>query len=305
MKKVLLYWNHICILHNYEKLFLEEVKQNLLQHDIELNVTYFGMGYPEHMSEYLYQQDAVLPDIIISADLEVFEDSRIFTKLEPDLYPCHDWISFKNSTALELVERSPYLLPFISIPLVYFTTNPDDCKNKKMNDISPLVFGGINNSAGKTVTKAIWNRYGKEAAEYVLRNSIVEDMPIGAFRQVKIGKAQTALVPSIYALRADNRETFIQIPQEGPLLIPSYLCVRNSIEKNVAEQVVKEIICQKLCEFYAEKGDLIVYPDFDIPHSQHESESYFTVDSKWLQQLSPQAFYELYGTYLPKAYIPN
>ena len=89
------------------------------------------------------------------------------------------------------------------------------------------------------------------------------------------------------------------------MLIPSYLCVRNSIEKNVAEQVVKEIICQKLCEFYAEKGDLIVYPDFDIPHSQHESESYFTVDSKWLQQLSPQAFYELYGTYLPKAYIPN
>ena len=27
MKKVLLYWNHICILHNYEKMFLEEVKE--------------------------------------------------------------------------------------------------------------------------------------------------------------------------------------------------------------------------------------------------------------------------------------
>ncbi len=99
MKKVLLYWNHICILHNYEKMFLEEVKQALLPYDIELNVTYFGMGYPEHMSEYLYKKDAVLPDIIVSADLEVFEDARIFSKLEPDLYPCHDWISFKDSTA--------------------------------------------------------------------------------------------------------------------------------------------------------------------------------------------------------------
>ena len=59
-------------------MFLEEVKQALLQYDIELNVTYFGMGYPEHMSEYLYKKDAVLPDIIVSADLEVFEDSRIF-----------------------------------------------------------------------------------------------------------------------------------------------------------------------------------------------------------------------------------
>ncbi len=57
MKKVLLYWNHICILHNYEKMFLEEVKQALLPYDIELNVTYFGMGYPEHMSEYLYKKE--------------------------------------------------------------------------------------------------------------------------------------------------------------------------------------------------------------------------------------------------------
>ena len=59
MKKVSLYWNHICILHNYEKMFLEEVKQALLPYDIELNVTYFGMGYPEHMSEYFYKKDAV------------------------------------------------------------------------------------------------------------------------------------------------------------------------------------------------------------------------------------------------------
>lgn len=305
MKKVSLYWNHICILHNYEKMFLEEVKQALLQYDIELNVTYFGMGYPEHMSEYLYKKDAVLPDIIVSADLEVFEDARIFSKLEPDLYPCHDWVSFKDSTALKLVERSPYLLPFISIPLVYFTTNPDDCKNKKMDEIHSLAFGGINNSAGKTVTKALWNRYGKEAAEHVLRNSIVEDMPIGAFRQVKTGKVQTALVPSIYALRADNTETFMQIPQEGPLLIPSYLCVRNSIEKEVAVTVVNHMICQKLCEFYATKGDLIVYPDFDVPPSQHESEIYFAVESRWLEQLSPQEFYDLYGTCLSKANTPN
>lgn len=305
MKKVSLYWNHICILHNYEKSFLQEVKQTLLQHDIELDVTYFGMGYPEHMSDYLYKQDAVLPDIIVSADLEVFEDSRIFSKLEANLYPCHDWVSFKESAALELVERSPYLLPFISIPLVYFTTNPVDCKNKKIYEINQLAFGGINNSAGKTVTKAVWNRYGKETAAHILQNSVVEDMPIGAFRQVKIGKAQTALVPSIYALRADDAETFMQIPQEGPLLVPSYLCVRNSIEKEVAVTVVNEIICQKLCEFYAEKGDLIVYPNFNVPSSQHENEIYFTVDSHWLEKLSPQEFYKLYGTYLSKAHIPN
>ena len=40
-----------------------------------------------------------------------------------------------------------------------------------------------------------------------------------------------------------------------------------------------------------QKGDLIVYPDFDVPPSQHESEIYFAVESRWLEQLSPQEFY--------------
>ena len=123
-----------------------------------------------------------------------------------------------------------------------------------MDEIHPLTFGGHQQFRRKTVAKAIWNRYGKEAAKQVLCNSIVEDMPIGAFRQVKQEKAQTALVPSIYALRADYTETFMQIPQEGPLLIPPYLCVCNSIEQKVAMTVVNQIICQKLCEFYAIKG---------------------------------------------------
>ena len=49
----------------------------------------------------------------------------------------------------------------------------------------------------------------------------------------------------------------------------------------------------------------MVYPDFDVPPSQHESEIYFAVESRWLEQLSPQEFYDLYGTCLPKANIPN
>ena len=87
MTSILLYWNHICVLHRQEKAFLEGLAQRLRKDDIQLEVRYFGLGYPEHMSEYLARPDAVLPDLIVSADLEVFEDPLIFSKLQPELYP--------------------------------------------------------------------------------------------------------------------------------------------------------------------------------------------------------------------------
>ncbi len=79
MTSILLYWNHICVLHRQEKAFLEDLAQRLRGDGIRLEVRYFGLGYPEHMSEYLARPDAILPDLIVSADLEVFEDLRPFS----------------------------------------------------------------------------------------------------------------------------------------------------------------------------------------------------------------------------------
>ena len=53
MTSILLYWNHICVLHRQEKAFLEDLAQRLRGDGIRLEVRYFGLGYPEHMSEYL------------------------------------------------------------------------------------------------------------------------------------------------------------------------------------------------------------------------------------------------------------
>ena len=62
MRHILLYWNHICVLHRQEKTFLDALAQRLLSDEIQLDVRYFGLGYPEHMSEYLARPDAILPD---------------------------------------------------------------------------------------------------------------------------------------------------------------------------------------------------------------------------------------------------
>ena len=105
MTKVKLYWNHICVLHNQEKKFLDDLTKKLEMEDIELEVKYFGLGYGEHMSEYLAKDESVLPDMIVSADLEVFEDIRIFQKYKDDLYSVRQWIELEGGAALECVER--------------------------------------------------------------------------------------------------------------------------------------------------------------------------------------------------------
>ena len=128
MTTVLLYWNHICVLHKGEKQFLDRLAERLSNEDIDLRVRYFGLGYPEHMSEYMARPDAILPDLIVSADLEVFEDSRIYRKLEKDLYPVTKWFPLRDGGALDAVRRDNRLLPFVSIPLVYYTRQPDICE---------------------------------------------------------------------------------------------------------------------------------------------------------------------------------
>ena len=301
MTSILLYWNHICVLHRQEKAFLESLAQRLRGGGIRLEVRYFGLGYPEHMSEYLARPDAVLPDLIVSADLEVFENLRIFSKFKSDLYPAADWIPLRQSPMLNAVQRGPYLLPFVSIPLVYYTREPEACAKTSLPDWRGLAFGGINNSAVKTVMKSVWERWGQAAAAKLLGESLVTDMPIGAFQAVRQGQARTALVPSLYALRADNRETFLRIPKEGPVLIPSYLCARASAPEWAARKVAECILSRELCDFYGANGDLIVYPACTELHSRQEKAHALCPSAEWLEHLSHKDFYRLYCTKLPSA----
>lgn len=304
MTNILLYWNHICVLHRQEKAFLSRLVDALRKEDIQLTVRYFGLGYPEHLSEYLARPDAELPDLLVCADLEVFEDPRIFSKLEGSLYPAADWVPLRQSAALEAVWRGLWLLPFLSIPLVYYTRQPQRCAHIPLWEQEELCFGGINNSAAKTVVKTVWEHAGKPAAQQLLARSHISDMPIGAFQAVRQKSAVTALVPSLYALRADGLETHLAIPQEGPVLIPSYLCVRTSAPEAAARKVAQGILCQELCDFYASQGDLILYPTCTALRSRQEGERFCCPSAGWLKVFSPEEFYQLYCAALLTAHDP-
>lgn len=157
------------------------------------------------------------------------------------------------------MRRGDKLLPAAAIPLVYYTREPELCEQMRLPDWEGLAFGGINNSAVKTVVKAVWEKWGREAASGLLDRSLVADMPIGAFQAVRQEQARTALVPSLYALRADGQSAFLRTPQEGPVLIPSYLCARTSAPEWAAQRVAERILCRELCDFYVTNGDLILF----------------------------------------------
>lgn len=96
------------------------------------------------------------------------------------------------------------------------------------------------------------------------------DMPIGAFQAVRQKQAATALVPSLYALRADGQETFLQIPEEGPVLIPSYFCARTSIPQSIACRMAKEILCPNSAPSTQPMEIWIVYPEHTSQKSRQE-----------------------------------
>ena len=298
MTNVLLYWNHICVLHNQEKAFLSRLAESLKAEDIALTVRYFGLGYPEHMSEYLAREDAVLPDLIVSADLEVFEDARLMEKLRPTLHQSRDFVPLADSPALSCCERGAALLPILAIPLVYFTREPERADRTPLCEMDGLCIGGVNNSAMKTVAKTLLSHAGQAQTERFLAHANVSDMPIGAYNQVRMGAQKTALVPSLYALRADENQTFLRVPQEGPVLIPSYLAARTSISRDLAQKLANRILCKALCEFYAQNGDLILFPACAETRSRQESSRYFVPRADWLQSYDPEAFEDFYAAHL-------
>ena len=301
MTQVLLYWNHICVLHRQEKAFLEKLAQALHAEDIELTVRYFGLGYPEHMSEYLAKPDAILPDILVSADLEVFEDARLFGRLSPTLYPARSFVPLRDSAALTICERGEQLLPFLAIPLVYFTREESAALDKSLCEMDGLCVGGVNNSAVKTVVKTLLSRDGEDATARFLAQANVSDMPIGAYQQVRMGAGRTALVPSLYALRADGGQTHLVTPRGGPLLIPSYFAARTSIPESIARRIANAILCQELCDFYAANGDLLVFPACTTLTSHQEGDRYLAPAQDWLAHYDPAAFEDFYQKHVSGA----
>lgn len=302
---VTLYWNHICILHNFEKAYLANLQERLRSEGIHLVVRFFGLGYDEHMAAYLARDGAQMPDLIVSADLEVFECAKVFDALGP-LHDCATWLPLKSTAVVQAVKRTDQLLPVVAIPLVLYGGSPipnDPLPTLVRN--ARVAFGGIDNSAGKILVKSVWERYGKAVAEELLQRCTVTAMPIGAFKAARTKEADFALVPSLYALRADGTDSFFEASHEGPVLLPSYFCARTSVEESVARRVCRELLSEELLDFYAANGDLVVCSQQPLEHAstQDDADACLTVSQSFIDALDSRTFYELYRQHIPSAEV--
>lgn len=122
MTTIRLYWNNICVLHRQELQFLNEIREELRKDNIDLDITCFGLGYGRHMSDYLREEDSVLPDLVVSTDLEVFEDERIWNRFrEHGLLPLKEFFPVKDIPELGGLKKASALLPYLAIPLMFYS----------------------------------------------------------------------------------------------------------------------------------------------------------------------------------------
>jgi hypothetical protein len=298
MKHITMFWNNICVLHKQEMAYLIDSTIRLRKKGIELSIESYGLGFPFHMSDYLRKDDSILPDIIVSTDLEVFEDQRIFSKFERDLYPVCNWYKQKQTEGVSVVYRGDFLLPFLIIPLVFFSADRGFDQSFTLKDVIdneiPFAFGGINNSAGKSVVKTIWSRYGIEAVKRLLGHAKVTPMPVQAFNLAKTRKVSLALVPSLFAMNSIDGQAFC--PIDGAVAVPSYIGIRNTVTQADAKAVMDELLNPELLSFFVQKGNLI------CPIAGSEQQRWMIdqgsrlqiTSQQWLSETTPQKFYDIY-----------
>ena len=304
MKTVKLYWSNICILHKYEKNYLDNLILSLREKNINLEVTYFGIGYPCKLNEYLKKTNAILPDIMVSTDLEVYEDNNIYSKFSNDLYNLSKYFDIKNEIKSSSIYFDDRLLPFLVIPLVFsynsnYTGVTDSIKNLIDTDTKTAI-GGINNSGAKSIVKAIWSKYGKDSVRRFLSNSTILDMPIQSFNDIKNGSNRVSITPSIYAKRANNKDLFMSYPNDGAIALPSYIAANKSLDEDTMLEVLNSLISEDFCNSFVKSASLLSCISNTIDDGLVKQNQYkFLYPSKeWLNTVTPEEFIELYNTYI-------
>lgn len=302
MEKVVLYWSNICVLHKQEMKHIEAVQERLKLQGIDLEVHYFGLGYPYRLSQYLRENNDKWPDMLISTDLEVFEDKRLFAKLAPDLYELQSSFPLKEHFAQMAIDWHPGLIPFAVIPLIFYGVTG---KRQALMDIiaeqKTIAFGGIHNSAAPCVLKAVWGQFGLEAARELRNQASITNMPIQAFQKAQLRQTELALVPSLYAARADGLAHFATVPAEGAVALPSYACARQTIAYETALKVLTQLFMPEFCQFLVRSGDVLCPLAGAQAHPRLESVQLLYPSQQWLQETTPEEFAAFYAPVLELA----
>jgi hypothetical protein len=241
MSKYKVYWNNVCLLSSQEESFIKSVVESNEYFPFEFE--YFGLGKPQSMTQRIKEDintGKINGDIIVSTDLDVFQNQNIAQFFYKDFKRDYPFLPIRdeiNNANISLPDG--YFKPFISIPLVIVVNKTKVQKSvtpKSLKDLldpsfkNRVAFGGIHNSAGRSLLKSIWYLYGRESVDAFLSNAVITSMPALAFQKVRTGEVGAAIVPTIFALRKGIHDLEAYWPEEGAVSIPSYIAVNNRVK---------------------------------------------------------------------------
>lgn len=296
MKTIRLFWSNICVLHRFEKQLLDKAKENLAAKGINLKTEFFGIGYPERMCHHLADSSKPLPDIIVTTDLEVIEDRRIFSRIKDRLHSIKQHFPLRKEMEESPINQWENVLPYLVIPLVFCSNSPLEGSFSGLPAMQNYCFGGIKNSGTKSVIKALWDIYGKEWTRNFVSGAAVTPMPIESFQNVRTGKSSAGIIPSLYTKTANGKNLFRSYPGEGAIALPSYIAALESISLDEALLVTEELTRPEILGTYYESGDLYSPLQKGPLHSwvNNNGNKFLYPSKNWFNQVSPEEFESFY-----------
>ncbi len=237
-------WNNICLLSRLE----ESITTS--QNNPNFSYEYFGMGREKDLLDCV-KNSGYEWSILLSSDTDIFQDQRVLLKRKKELYSWEQE-SIESKINNNALYDHPNYWPFIVIPLVMIVNTqiisqiPKSLEELTTNAYKrEFTFGGMHNSAGRSLLKAVWTLYGKEAVVKFLNNASIQSMPAAAFKNVIDKKVPIGIVPTIFAAREGLDGLKMVIPKEGAVAIPSYIAAKKNVPDSIIQEFMNDIYWNK------------------------------------------------------------
>ncbi len=308
------YWNNVCLLNPKEMAYIDKSLKASEKENI-ISFEYYGLGKKMSLRDKVIEdlcRGTIEADLIISTDLDIFQDKNIIPRINNNLSSASKLLSVrKEIEGSNIIDPSGFLAPFIVVPLIFVVNKSLLPKERIPNSFEDLldsyyekkvVFGGIHNSAGRSILKSIWYLFGREKAENFLRSSTITTMPAAAFRKVMTGEAPIAIVPTIFAMRSGINNIISIWPKEGAVAVPSYCAVKNTSDALYVKWISETILGKSHQEILTSAGGIIpCHPDVKLPDLAEENNCKLLYpDWDFLKSFDNDYFYSLCEGYYSK-----
>lgn len=298
-----LYWNNICLISPLEEKY---IAARLKEKNLSLSVSYFGLGRPMSLYEKI-QKDlnagALGAEVMVSTDTDVFQDPNLLLSHGDFLDARHFLPQRKEKALFTLCHPEGFFVPFIVIPLIMVyhrallsekevPSTLEALSSQKWN--RRFAFGGLHNSAGKSLLKSLWYQYGKETATRILAHAHCPSMPAAAFQMVIKKQVPLAIVPTIFAKRKGISSLGAKWPEDGAVPIPSYLAIQKKTREENIQFISQTLLSQEFQHLLYTQGSIIPsHPALSFEFDDKPFLPLMSIDWSFWHHFSHEALYEM------------